>query len=184
MKGRWVWILGAAIVAGALVQMGRDIVRASVDWSSMGPLPPGSEAPAFAVRRLDGGAFGPEQLQGRVSVVTFWATWCPACRSELGDLDELDDRYAGRAEVQFLAVNQEGAPPPEAWARARGYVAEAGVQLPVAVDNGSMARTFRVGPIPHTVVFDRSGTVRHVHQGRVSNGTIADEIEDLLRESP
>jgi hypothetical protein len=45
-----------------------------------------------------------------------------------------------------------------------------------------MARAFRVGPIPHTVVLDRAGRIRHVHQGRVRASTIADEIDDLLAE--
>ena len=74
-------------------------------------------------------------------------------------------------------------PPKAAWRKAAGYAASEGLKLPIAIDNGSMARKFRVGPIPHTVVLDASGTVRHVHLGRVSSSTIADEIEELAAES-
>jgi hypothetical protein len=31
-------------------------------------------------------------------------------------------------------------------------------------------------------VFDRAGTIRHVHQGRVTAGTIRGEVEELLGE--
>lgn len=176
--------VGMVFVAAALAQGSTDLARARADWSAMGPLPPGSAAPAFAVRTLSGAKFGPQQLQGKVSVVTFWATWCPACRAEIDDLDGLDDDYEGRADVQFMAVNAEGVPPRQAWQKAAGYAASEGLELPIAIDNGSMARKFRVGPIPHTVLLDSSGTVRHVHLGRVSSGTIAEEIEELLQETP
>ena len=175
--------VGVVFVAAALTQGGADFARARADWSAMGPLPPGSAAPEFAVRTLSGAQFQPQHLEGKVSVLTFWATWCPACRSEIDDLDELDDDYAGREDVQFMAVNAEGVPPREAWRKAAGYAAKEGLGLPIAVDNGAMARKFRVGPIPHTVVLDPSGTVRHVHLGRVSSSTIAEEIEQLLQES-
>lgn len=176
-------IVGALVVALALGQGARDVAWGVAHWSAMGPLRPGETMPRFAARRLGGELFDQTSLQGKVSVVTFWATWCGVCRTELADLDELRAEYAARPDVQFVAVNREGGgvtareaePVAEAFMRARG------LSLPVAVDDGNMARTFRVGPIPHTVVFDRQGTIQHVHQGRVTNTTIRDEVEALLR---
>jgi thiol-disulfide isomerase/thioredoxin len=176
-------IVGALALAVALVQGGRDVVWGVENWSRMGPLPPGETLPAFAVPMLDGEVFDAQALVGKVTVVAFWATWCPACRDELGTLDELHAaEYAGRDDVRFVAVNREGVSPREARALASTYASERGLGLPVAIDDGKMARTFRVGPIPHTVVFDRAGTIRHVHQGRVTAGTIRGEVEELLGE--
>jgi thiol-disulfide isomerase/thioredoxin len=176
-------IAGAAVIALVVAVGAVDGWHAAKNFSRMGPLPPGESLAAFRVPLVDGGEFGSEQLLGRVTVVTFWATWCPACRSELEDLDEIDDRIAGD-DVQFLAVNWEGRDVP---IRARpkiaaGYRDKAGLGLPVAWDDGSMAAALRVGPIPHTVVIDRRGTLRHVHQGRVSASTIVDEVEALQGE--
>lgn len=172
-------LVGALVVGLAIVQGGRDLAWGVSGWSRMGPLPPG-EVPTFSVPMLQGEVFDARACKGKVSVVTFWATWCPACRDELGTLDALQREYAGREDVQFVAVNREGVPPREARAVAAAYAGERGLSLPVAVDGGAMARTFRVGPIPHTVVLDREGTIRHVHQGRVSAGTIEDEVDELL----
>jgi thiol-disulfide isomerase/thioredoxin len=177
-------IVGLGVVALAVIVGSVDAWHAARNFSRMGPLPPGEPLAEFRVAMLDGGEFTSAQLEGRVTVLTFWATWCPACRSELVDLDELDDDFVGSDDVQFLAVNWEGSGVP---ARARpriaaGYRDQAGVGLPIAWDDGSMASALRVGPIPHTVVVDRRGTLRHVHQGRVSASTIAYEIEALRDE--
>lgn len=173
--------VGALVVALALLGAGRELHRGITQWERLGPLPPGGPTPAFEVLTLDGGRFGPSDLHGKVSVLTFWATWCGACKSELGDLEELQHEYPAH-DVQFLAINNDGAglSPLEAAARVQGFARARGMTLPTALDDGQAARSFRVGPIPHTLVVGRDGVVRHVHQGRVMSQTLRDEIDELL----
>jgi thiol-disulfide isomerase/thioredoxin len=177
-------VVGATVLLALGAQAGADLARGIGDWSRLGPLPPGSDLPDFRVRTLAGASLESEDLRGKVSVVTFWASWCGVCEGELGDLDELDDRYVDDPNVQFVAVNREGGNVPMDLARrrAQGFVAAHELGLPVVMDDGTMSRSFRVSAIPHTVLLDRRGTLRHVHQGRVSASTIADEIADLLAE--
>lgn len=176
--------LGGAMVLGVLAVGAVDGNYAVRNWDRLGPAPPGTALTSFSVAMLDGPPMTHEDLQGRVSVVTFWATWCPACRSELEDLDELDDQFVEDTDVQFVAVNWEGRGivARDRMARAKGYRDRKNLGIPVAVDNGAMAQRLRVGPIPHTVVLDRDGVVRHIHQGRVRSATIAEEVEELRRE--
>jgi thiol-disulfide isomerase/thioredoxin len=174
-------LVGTLVVALAVLGAGRELHQGITRWDRLGPLPPGGPTPAFEVLTLDGGRFGPADLRGKVSVLTFWATWCLACKSELGDLDELQHEYAGR-DVQFLAINNEGGglSPFEAAARVQGFARARGMTLPTALDDGQAARSFRVGPIPHTLVVGPDGVVRHVHQGRVLSETLREEIDELL----
>jgi thiol-disulfide isomerase/thioredoxin len=177
--------LGGLVVVVGLGVGGADLRRGIASWSELGPLPPGDRVEDFRVRMLDGEVLTAEGLEGKVSVVTFWATWCGVCVSELPDFDALARQYADRP-VQFVAVNREGGglSLEESVALVRQFAGAHGLSLPMAVDDGSMARAFRVGPIPHTVVFDTGGVMRHVHQGRVTSATIEREIEALLRRSP
>jgi thiol-disulfide isomerase/thioredoxin len=175
-------IVGLLVVTTAIVLGILDVRRGASDWSRLGPLPPGERVENFRVAMLDGGVLDSSGLEGKVSVVTFWATWCGVCVGELSDLDALAEQYQGR-DVQFVAVNREGGgvTPAQAVHVARSFARQRGLSLPIAIDDGSMAQTFRVGPIPHTVVFDTTATVRHVHQGRVTSATLASEIDELLR---
>src|ERR1019366_6397276 len=54
------------------------------------PGPPGAPvgAPAPEVRgtNLDGTPLTAQRRNGRVTVLNFWATWCPPCRAETPDL--------------------------------------------------------------------------------------------------
>ncbi|MEM7158062.1 MAG: TlpA disulfide reductase family protein [Myxococcota bacterium] len=173
-------VVGALVVGVALLGVGRELVAGVSGWSRMGPLPPGGPAPTFEVLTLDGGTFTQAELQGKVSVVTFWATWCGACVSELGDLDELQHEYSND-DVQFMAVNHDGGlTPAQAATKVRQFASERGMTLPTALDDGTAARRFRVGPIPHTLIVGRDGVVRHIHQGRVMSSTLRNEIESLL----
>ena len=178
-SGRAVFV-GALVVGLALLGAGRELHDAIEHWERLGPLPAGGPTPAFEVITLDGGTFSQQDLHGKVSVVTFWATWCPACVSELGDLEELQHEYPG-AEVQFLAINHDGGlTASQAAARVKAFVAERSMTLPTALDDGRAARSFRVGPIPHTLIVGRDGVVRYIHQGRVLSSALRDEIETLL----
>lgn len=174
----------AGIVLAALVGVAAvgDLVQGLRRFDRMGPLGPGKPVPQFAVERLEGGRFDTAALAGRVHVVTFWATWCPYCRDELAELDQMAGRWSPD-DVAMVAVNREGGglTREQVVAVAQQYQRATGLRVPIAIDDGQMARAFGVGPIPHTAIFDREGQLRHVHQGRVRGETIADEIDALLR---
>lgn len=178
-------LLGLLPLVGALMVGGVDARYAAAAWDTMGPAPPGTPLENFAVQRLGGGVFDHSDLEGHVSVVTFWATWCHACQGELGDLDELDDTLTADERVQFLAVNWEGVgyTLPQRRRIVAAHQAQTQHELPVAIDDGTMARALRVGAIPHTMVIDRRGVVRHVYPGRVRTSTLRDDVSTLLAEN-
>lgn len=182
MKAKLALPLGALLMVAAAYSGGQQLSRGIAAWDALGPLPPGIAAPEFRLFKMEGGELTAADLQGSVSIVTFWATWCGVCRTELADLDALHAEYRDHRDVQFLAVNHEGGGGSRSDAEAvvRNYQRATGLGLPVVLDDGSAARAFRVRPIPHTVVFDRAGMIRHVHQGRVSSSTIRGEIDRLL----
>ena len=51
-------------------------------------------APPFTVRDLEGGDFTSQELQGRLVLLDFWATWCQPCVTDLPRLTQLHDRYS------------------------------------------------------------------------------------------
>ncbi len=51
----------------------------------------GEVAPDFQLSNADGEAVTREELEGQPVVITFWATWCGICISELPQLRKLAD---------------------------------------------------------------------------------------------
>jgi len=61
--------------------------------------------PAASIPRLGGGALDLASFRGKVVLVNFWATWCPACRTELPILDRLAGN--GRADLAVVAITTD-----------------------------------------------------------------------------
>jgi thiol-disulfide isomerase/thioredoxin len=53
-------------------------------------------APAFTVATLDGSRFNLDQMNGRVVLIDFWATWCGPCMEELPQIKQIAKDFAGQ----------------------------------------------------------------------------------------
>src|SRR5262245_10083710 len=63
-----------------------------------------TEAPDFTLRTLDGQNLRLSEFRGEVVMITFWASWCGACRQAIPALNEMDEKYR-RAGLILLSVN-------------------------------------------------------------------------------
>ena len=156
-----------------------DLRRAANTWDQMGPLPPGSEVPEFRLAMLDGPPLDNAALQGRVTLMTFWATWCGACADQMPSIVELHESLAAQG-LRVVGVNVDRA---GAQAQmARDYRDAKALPFEIALDSGKTGDLFRVTMIPHVVIFDRTGQMRVVHQGKVRAAVLRSEVEALLAE--
>src|SRR5215471_21388489 len=120
-------------------------------------------APLFSISRLDGTVVNSTEFRGRVVVLDYWATWCPACRREMPELERLYQRYRGNSRVSFWAVDVQGnGETPE---KAKAFMQNGGYTLPIAL--GSEKSSEQVNPegFPSLVILDAAGRVRLIHTG-------------------
>ena len=52
--------------------------------------------PSFEVANIKGGSIKSADLQGKVALVDFWATWCEPCKAEIPNYNALYEKYAGK----------------------------------------------------------------------------------------
>ena len=144
------------------------------------PAPP----PAFSISASDGGQINSAGLRGRVVILSFWATWCPACRRELPELDKLYRHYQNNSSVSFWAVDVLGNG--ETADKAKAFLQKAGYGLPIAFATEKSPEDFGGDGLPFLVIMDKSGHIRLVHNGydrsEPLQPELAKEIKALLNE--
>jgi cytochrome c biogenesis protein CcmG/thiol:disulfide interchange protein DsbE len=141
----------------------------------------GDVAPAFAVELFDGyGWDGREaaslgDMQGKVVVLNFWASWCVECRVEAELLEQTWRRYRDQG-VVFLGVAYV-----DAEHKSLAYLEEFDITYPNGADLGSsISNAYKITGVPETFFIGKDGTVSRYVLGPVNETVLVGEIETLL----
>lgn len=161
-SGRERALLATDLTAGVLVRDVRILLGVGPRRGSLaepGPSP-GHPAPAISLASLPGRALSLASLRGKVVLVNFWATWCPACKREMPELERWYKRFRARGFVVLGVDEQEGR------RDVSQFVRELGVTYPIVLDTtGNQAVAYHVVGIPASFLVDRQGIIRSVRFG-------------------
>jgi len=141
------YAVGLALVgiAVALVWMGDPIQP---------PIGRGDSAPSFDLEKLDGGRFGSGELDGRVSLVNFWATWCKPCEDEMPAMQRLYETLAPEG-FELVAISVD-----ESDSDVRAFRERLGVGFPILLDpDQEVARRYQTTGFPESILVDRNGLI-------------------------
>ena len=117
-------------------------------------------APNFTLKSLGGNNLKLSEMTGNVVLINFWASWCGPCREEMPLLNALHKKYQPLG-FTVLGVNVE-----EQIDGARGFLSNVPVDFPILLDNeNKVSKQYKVVAMPTTVVVDRDGNMRYLHEG-------------------
>jgi thiol-disulfide isomerase/thioredoxin len=117
-------------------------------------------APNFTLKSMDGKNLKLSEMTGNVVLINFWASWCGPCREEMPLLNALHKKYAPLG-FTVLGVNVE-----EQLDGARDFLSNVPVDFPILLDNeNKVSKQYKVVAMPTTVVVDRDGNMRYLHEG-------------------
>lgn len=136
----------------------------------------GDIAPDFTVEMLDGSKVTLSALQGKPTLLIFWATWCPPCRLELSKLQEhIIDRYGDKINVLPISRGEERA-------KVEEYISKMGYTFAVGLDGDqSIYRKYATNYIPRCFVIDAKGKV--LYSGVGYDEAIAQEVEQNIEKA-
>ncbi|MBU1039575.1 MAG: TlpA family protein disulfide reductase [Proteobacteria bacterium] len=91
--------------------------------------------------------------KGKVTLIMFWATWCPACKTELPVLEQLRAKYP-KEKLDILAMSVD-----DTDQAMHEYLKTRPTTLTVLMAKGDVSTEFGVRSIPSLVIFDGEGQV-------------------------
>jgi cytochrome c biogenesis protein CcmG/thiol:disulfide interchange protein DsbE len=177
---RFLYALPIALFAAIAFWFGKGLERdpAYIPSKLIDKPAPDFSLPAIAV---GDGLFRTEDLQGQVSMVNIFASWCAACDIEHPVLMEIAREGVG----PIYGLDWKDEP----GAGARWLAARGDPYAKVGDDrDGRVAIEFGVTGAPETFIIDAEGRIRHKHVGPITVETwrnvLKPMIEDLKNASP
>lgn len=129
-----------------------------------------------------------QAARGKVTLVNFWATWCPPCVGEFPSLVQLYDRYRAKGlTLLAISLDAEG----DRSTKVLPFLKQQKVSFPVYLKATGGDEAFIAaidkdweGSIPRTYLLDRKGNVRKVITGEIEPKQVEATIRRLLAEKP
>lgn len=138
-----------------------DSVNEDYYYGDYKELSEGDRAPWFAAELVSGDTFEMADLQGKVILINFWATWCGPCVGEMPAFESLYKDYADNPDVAMIAVDVE-----EKKKTVDYFVETNGYTFPIAYDEeGKICKQYPTSGIPYTVVVGKDGYIKVIHLG-------------------
>lgn len=125
-------------------------------------------APDFTVYDANGNPVKLSDYFGKPIVLNFWASWCPPCKAEMPDFQEVYQEMG--SQVQFLMVNTTTS---DTLADAKALIQSAGYTFPVFYDTKDSASiAYSISSWPKTYFINADGQIVARANGAISKATL------------
>lgn len=138
--------------------------------------------PSMMLKDMNGKAINMSDYSksGKITIISFWATWCSPCKKELNNINEVYDDWKNKYDLVLVAVCTDNARNVQ---KVKPYVDGQGWEYDIIMDvNQDFQRALNIVQIPHTFLLDKNGKVVYQHSGYVEGDEYAleERIKALL----
>lgn len=133
-----------------------------------------AKAPTFILKDQYEISHNLEEYKGKVVFLNFWATWCPPCRKEMPEIEELYKEYGeNKKDVIFLGVNNEKKENVVKFLKENNYTFPT-----VFEEKEKITNQYFISAFPTSFVIDKNGNV----YGYVMGGLTKEQIKNILEQ--
>lgn len=148
-----------------------------------------SKTPAYDFTLVDqyGNEHTLSDYKGKIVFLNFWATWCPPCKKEIPDIEDLYQEYdQNQGDVIILGVaNPSNADFPNNQDSSKedikAFLEENEYTFPVVFDEtGDILSQYYISAFPTTFMIDKEGNVFGYVKGELTKDMIYNFIQQTL----
>jgi thiol-disulfide isomerase/thioredoxin len=129
------------------------------------------ELPNTQVKDVNTGrkvAFNETVEKGKVTVISFWATWCVPCKKEIKNITLKLPEWKKQADFNYITMSIDEA---RAEGLVRTYALSQGWNFPFYIDpNSDLKRSLNFQSVPYTLIIDKHGKIAFKHIGYEEGG--------------
>jgi len=133
------------------------------------------------LKDINGKQYQLDDYKGKVTLVNFWATWCPPCVEEIPSLNRLLEKM-DHPDFRLISVNYV-----EDADTIKKFTKKIEVKFPILLDlNGEVARDWKVFVFPSTFVVGTDGKIAYGVNAAINwdSETTIKQIKKLLPKQP
>lgn len=135
--------------------------------------------PNVTVKNLKGQSVNIQDFakNGKITVISFWATWCSPCKKELDAIADVYEDWQDDYNMELVAVTIDNS---RAMAKVPGMVKSKNWDYIVLSDvKQELMQALNFQSVPQTFLIDQSGKIVYSHSGYVSGDEY--ELEDKIK---
>ncbi len=118
--------------------------------------------------------------KGKITILTFWASWCAPCKKELDNIADLYPEWQEEYGIELVAVTIDAS---QDISKAQTLVASRAWKYTILADpNQQLMRALNFQTIPQTFLIDQKGEVVYIRSGYIDGDEykLEEEIKKLL----
>jgi thiol-disulfide isomerase/thioredoxin len=144
---------------------------------------PGKVAPEIEADSIEGRKFKLSDSRGKITVLSFWASWCGPCMNLVPVERALAERMKGKP-FTLIGVNGDGILPDAQRAVAREKMAWPSFWNGKGGANGSISSAWNISGWPTVYVLDANGIIRFKEEGYgdASSNILNGCVDELMKE--
>lgn len=139
-----------------------------------------NKLPSIELKKLSGESVNLQSYgdNGKVTVISYWATWCSPCKRELDAIADVYPDWQEDYNMELLAITIDDA---RALAKVRPMVQSKGWEYEILSDTRQASQqALNFQTIPQTFVVDTEGNIVYSHNGYKPGDEY--DLEDKLAE--
>ena len=141
------------------------------------------QLPSVDVKTLDGQTVNIQEYakNGKITVLSFWATWCSPCKKELDAIADIYPDWQEEYDMELVAVTIDTR---RNLAKVSPMVETKGWEYVVLSDvNQDLKNALNFQTVPQTYLLDQKGNIIYTHSGYVPGDEyeLEDKIKAVLR---